>query len=37
MPSGERNDVRKGTKERVKTNAKLKTESERSFLNDDKK
>lgn len=37
MPSGEQNDVNKGTRERVKTNAKFKTDSERRFTNDDKK
>lgn len=37
MPSGEQNDGKKETKERVKTSAKFKTDFERRFTNDDKK
>lgn len=37
MPPGEQNYVRNGTKERVKTNAKFKTDSEKRYTNDDKK
>lgn len=37
MPSGGQKDVRKETKERVKTNAKFNTDSEKRYTKDDKK
>lgn len=37
MPSGEQNHMGQGTKERVKTNAKFRTDSEGRYTDDDKK